>query len=134
MPANILWIFRNIAPFSYNLQCEMFKFFCYTTIVILPQNQEEFLNIWLKQTFKKAVMYLQTSEQQLFGRNLGCYLHYFQYQLSCYGCIFKFPNTNTTGNAPCATSIWCTICQHSLWHLKSHVTDSILKLHWKKFR
>ena len=23
---------------------------------------------------------------QLFGRNLGCYLHYFQYQMRCYGC------------------------------------------------
>ena len=50
------------------------SFFCYTTISIFPQNQEKLLNFWLKQTSQKAVMYFETSEQQLFRINLGCYL------------------------------------------------------------
>ena len=62
----------------------MFKFLCYTTISILPQNQEKLLNIWLKQTFQKAIMYFKTSEQKLFGRK-----KHFQYQMRCYWCIFK---------------------------------------------
>ena len=79
-------------------------------------NQYFFLNtnpVWLKQTFQKAIMYFKTCEQQLFGRNLGCYLHYFQYQMRCYRCIFKFPNTKNRENAPCVKLIWCTKYQHS---------------------
>ena len=50
-------------------------------------------------------MCFKISEQQLFGRNVGCYLHYFQYQMKCYGCTFKIPNTKIRKNAPCATLI-----------------------------
>ena len=39
-----------------------------------------------------------TSEQQLFGRNLECYLHYFQYQMRCYRCIFRLLNTKIREN------------------------------------
>ena len=60
-----------------------------------------FASICLKKTFQKAIMYFKTSEQQLFGRNLGYYLHYFQYQMRCYRCIFKFPNTKIRENTPC---------------------------------
>ena len=91
----------------------MFKFFLSHTIFFLPQNQEKLSNIWLKQTFQKANIYFKTSKQRLFGRNLGCYLHYSQYQMGCYACIFKFPNTKIRENVPCVTFIWCTKYQHS---------------------
>ena len=99
------------------------------------------LNIWLKQTFQKTIMYFKTNEQQLFGRNLGCYLHCFQYQMRCHRCIFKFPNKKIRENAPCVTLIYimykvltfysekslCNQKEH-LWLLKNNVTNSILKL------
>ena len=50
-------------------------------------------------------MYFKTSEHELFGRNVGCYLHYFQYQMRCYGWIFKFPNTKIREDAACVTLI-----------------------------
>ena len=122
----------------------MFKIFCYTTISILPQNQEKLLNIWLKQTFQKAIMYFKTSEQKILWRNLRCYLHYFQYQMRSYGCIFTFPNTKIRENVPCYINLIyqvSTFCSKKslsnqtghLWLLKSNVTNGILKLPWKQF-
>ena len=78
-------------------------FFITQPSLFCPQNQEKLINILLKHTFQKAIIYFKTSEQQLLGRNLGCYLHYFQYQIRCYGCIFKFPNTKIRESAPCVT-------------------------------
>ena len=106
------WKFHINKDFLVNLQCEIFKFFCYMNISFLPQNEDK-LNIWLKQTSQKPIMYLKPSEQQLFGRNLGCYLHFFQYQIRCYRCIFKFPNTKIRESIPCATLVCCTTYQHS---------------------
>ena len=71
----------------------MFKHFCYTTISVLPQDHEQLHKIWLKQTFQKAIIYFKNSAQQLFRRNLGSFLNYFQYQMRCYRCMFKFLNT-----------------------------------------
>ena len=71
------WTFLINTDFLVNLQCEAFKFFCYMTISILLQNQEILFNIWLKQTLQKVILYFRTSEQQFFGRHLGCYFHYF---------------------------------------------------------
>ena len=89
-------------------------------------------------------MYFKTSEQQLFGRNLGCYLHYFQYQIRCYGCIFKFLNTKIREAPLCYINlvyqIWKFYGEKSLNNqkvhpqlLKSNATNSILKLPQKKF-
>ena len=61
----------------------------------------------LKHIFQKVIMYFRTIEQQLFRRNLGCYLRYCQYQMRCYGCIFKFPQIKIRESAPCVTLIWC---------------------------
>ena len=58
-------------------------------------------------------MYFKASEQQLSGKDLRFYLHYFQYQMRCYGCLFQFPNTKIRQNAPCVTFIWCTKYWHS---------------------
>ena len=71
----------------------MFKHFCYTTIFVLPQNHEQLHKIRLKQTFQKAIIYFKNSAQQLFRRNLASFLNYFQYQMRCYRCMFKFLNT-----------------------------------------
>ena len=77
-------------------------FFVTRSSLFCPQNQAKLINNWLKQTFQKAIIYFKTTEQQLFGRNLGCYLPYFQYQRRC---IFKLPNTKIRENVPCVTYI-----------------------------
>ena len=93
-------------------------------------------------TSQKAIMYFKTSKQELFGIKLRCNLHYFQYQMRCYGCIFKFLNTKIRENAPyinCMHQVPTFYCEKSLSNqkvhlrlLKSNVTFSILKLPWKK--
>ena len=45
-------------------------------------------------------MYFKTSGQKLFGRNLGCYLHYFQYQMRCYGVASLNFQTQKSEKAP----------------------------------
>ena len=133
------WKFHINKDFLVTLQCKMFRVF----MLHYHQNQDKLLNIWLKQTFQKAIMYFKTSEWQLFGRNLGCYLHYFQYEMRWFRCIFKFPNTKIMPlvlHEFDVSSInvlqWEEFKESKvhLWHLKSNVTDSILKLHWKKFQ
>ena len=95
-------------------------------------------------TSQRAIMYFKTSKQELFGIKLGCNLHYFQYQMRCYGCIFKFLNTKIRENAPYINFMYQVSTfyrEKSLSNqkvhlrlLKSNFTFSILKLPWKKFQ
>ena len=71
-------------------------------------------------------LYFAPSEQQLFGRTLGYYLHYFQCQMRCYGCIFKFPNTKIIReNTPCVTLI---LCRYQVLTFCSISSEKSLKL------
>ena len=89
-----------------------------------PKPKKTPLNIWLNHTFHKAIMYFKTSEQQLFESNLGCYLHNFQYQMRCYGCIFnplsanftKWSNTLELFVGCCQQIVW--VCLTIMWDLR----------------
>ena len=90
-------------------------------------------------------MYFKTSEQQFCGRKLGCYLHYFQYQMRCYRYIFKFSYTRIRKCPSCYINLLYQVLTFYNWKslsnlkihlrlLKSIVANSILKLPRKKFQ
>ena len=83
----------------------MFKFSLLHDHLCFAQKPRKTSQYLIKTDFPEGIMYFKTSEQQLFGRNLGCYLHYSQYHMRCYGFIFKFPNKKITEDAPYVTLI-----------------------------
>ena len=72
--------------FVVNLWCEMFKFFLHDHLCFAPKPRKTSQYL-IKTDFLEGnhVYMYNTSEQQLFRRNLGCYLHNFQFQMRCYG-------------------------------------------------
>ena len=134
--------FHFIKDFLENPQSEMFKFFLSHNHLYFAPKPRNTSNIWLKQAFLKAIMYIKTSEQHLeeFGLLFALFLisnEVFQVHLS----VNKNQRKRSLYYINLMYQVSIFYSEKSLSNknvhlriLKSNVTNSILKLPWKKFQ